>query len=68
MTISEYTDCLVDAPCRAAATRAYDELKSHGVKDPRAFGAAVRVFQHHHPEAPARDAHFIVADWLDPEA
>jgi hypothetical protein len=68
MTISEYADCLVDAPCRVATTRAYEGLKNSGVQDPRAFGAAVRVFQHHHPEAPARDAHFIVADWLDPEA
>ena len=67
MTISEYADCFVDAPCRAATTRAYQELRGHGVQDQRAFGAAVRVFQHHHPEAPSRAAHFIVADWLDPD-
>jgi hypothetical protein len=68
MMISHYADCLIDTPCRAATTRAYEELRRHGVKDQRAFGAAVRVFQHHYPQAPSRDAHFIVADWLDPEA
>ena len=68
MTVAEYTEYLGDAPCRAAATRAYEELLNHGVRDQQAFGAAVRVFRRHHPEAPSREAHFIVADWLDPEA
>ena len=68
MTTTAFEACVQDAPCRMAATRAYHELRDHGIDDRHAFGAAVRVFQHHHPEAGERDARFVVADWLDPEA
>ena len=61
-------DCGESGACRMAATRAYEELRSHGVRDRDAFNAAVRVFRHHHPNAPFREANFTVADWLAPEA
>ena len=68
MTMTNLQACTDDATCRMAATRAYAELRENGVGDQHAFGAAVRVFQYHHPEAAKRDATYIVADWLDPEA
>lgn len=54
--------------CRAAATRAYRELRRKGIMDMEAFDVAVRVFKHHHPEADPGEARFAVADWLVPEA
>lgn len=60
-------DCGESGACKVAAIRAYRELRTHGVVDRDAFRAAVRVFRHHHPETPHRDANFAVADWLAPE-
>lgn len=60
--------CGEASACRQAATRAYAALREAGVRDPRAFEAAVTVFRYHHPEAGSRQARHIVADWLAPEA
>ena len=66
--IAHHNTCQADAQCRTATTRAYSEMIASGARDPHAFNAAVRVFQFHHPDARARDAQYIVADWLDPES
>ncbi len=49
---------------RSAAVRAYDELRAQGHSDPRAFQTALVIFNLHHPEVPADDAKFFVADWI----
>lgn len=71
MDISAYNLPGAEQPakaCRVAAQRAYRELRDHGIRDEHAFGAAVRLFQHHFPATPSRDAKYIVAGWLAPDA
>ncbi len=50
--------------CKQAALRAYGELRARGRTDPAAFKATVEVYRHHHPETPARESNYIVADWI----
>jgi hypothetical protein len=66
--ISNDCDASSETSCRVAATRVYAELKKSGVGERSAFNAAVHLFRHRHPEAPASDAPYIVADWLEPQA
>jgi len=66
--ISNDCDASSETSCRAAATRVYAELKKSGVGERSAFNSAVHLFRHRHPEAPASDAPYIVADWLEPQA
>ena len=68
MTNLTFNDCSETSACRQAAVRAYEELRNNGVIDQDAFNAAVRVFQHHHPAELPRQARFIVADWIAPDA
>lgn len=51
--------------CRMATTRAYRELCSKGVHEPRAFTAAMRVFGYHCPSLNNDAARDIVAAWVD---
>ena len=51
--------------CRAATTKAYDELRKLGESDGDAYDAAVRIYRHHHPEQPRIEAYQVVADWLE---
>jgi hypothetical protein len=54
-------------PCKAAATRAYRELRQRGVPDRPAFEAAVMVYRCHHPETASSEAKWIVCDWITEE-
>ncbi len=51
--------------CKDAALRAYRELKGMGDSEGRAYDAAVRIFQHYHPESERIQAYETVGDWLD---
>lgn len=51
--------------CRAAAINVYQALKSRGDDESHAYEAAVRVFQHYHPECKKVEAYEAVANWLD---
>lgn len=51
--------------CKAAAVRAYLELREKGEGDVAAFDAAVHVFRLHHPEVPKVQALDAVSAWVD---
>ena len=51
--------------CRTAVLRVYRELRESGDREDRVFDAAVRVYQHYHPERQRVDAYQTVSDWLD---
>lgn len=68
MTNITLETCNENSACRKAAVRAYEELRDRGIIDAEAFDAAVRVFQHHHPAELPRQARYIVADWIAPDA
>jgi hypothetical protein len=55
----------VGCECYAAVTRVYRELRSRNISDAEAFDTATRVYQYHHPEAPASQAPHQVALWLE---
>jgi len=57
-------DVTINCACREAVVRAYGELKEKKVPNIAAFDSAVRIFRYHHPEIPALDARFTVADWI----
>lgn len=51
--------------CHDAVLRAYRELTEAGQREDRAYGTAVEVFRHYHPESSKVEAFQVVADWLD---
>ena len=53
--------------CKAAATRAYRELRQRGVPDRSAFEAAVNVYRCYHPESAGNEARRVVCDWIADE-
>jgi len=60
--------CDVDGEaCRRAVTRTYHELREHGIHDPMAFQASLRVYCLRHPEVPPADARDRVAAWISDE-
>ena len=50
--------------CYKAVTNAYRQLKNRGLSDDVCFDSAIKVFRHYHPELPARQAPYVVADWV----
>lgn len=50
--------------CAGAVVRAYDNLRTAGVDDDRAFLAATRIYRTHHPEGDMESARFRVASWI----
>lgn len=54
-----------EAPqCQGAVVRAYDNLRTAGVEDEKAFLAAARLYRTHHPEADLKDARSRIAGWI----
>ena len=53
--------------CRRAVTRAYRELRAHGVVDRAAFEAGVTLYRIRHPEILAHEARDRVAEWISEE-
>jgi hypothetical protein len=50
--------------CQGAVVRAYDNLRSAGVDDEKAFLAAARIYRTHHPEANMKSARSRIAGWI----
>jgi len=50
--------------CQGAVVRAYDNLRTAGVKDEKAFLAAARLYRTHHPEADMKSARSRIAGWI----
>lgn len=50
--------------CQAAVVRAYDNLRTAGVEDEKAFLAAARLYRTHHPEADMKSARARIAGWI----
>lgn len=50
--------------CQDAVVRAYDNLRTAGVKDEPAFLAAARTYRTHHPDADMKAARARIAGWI----
>lgn len=50
--------------CQGAVIRAYDNLRTAGVADEKAFLAAARLYRTHHPEADLKSARSRIAGWI----
>jgi len=50
--------------CQDAVVRAYDNLRTAGVKDEPAFLSAARIYRTHHPEADIKVARARIAGWI----
>jgi hypothetical protein len=57
--------CDVSDTCYRAVTTAYRELRARGETDRVSFHSALAVFRHYHPEVPAGEAPYVVAEWID---
>ena len=56
-----------DCPCRAAVERAFAGMTQSGAAYDSAFGVALRVFRHHHPEIEI-GASELVERWLSTDS
>lgn len=56
-----------DCACRAAVTRAFEGMTQSGAPYDSALSAALRVFQHHHPEYKV-GVKELVEQWIWPES
>ncbi len=57
--------CAENDACYRAVTAAYHQLRARGESDRIAFNSALAVFRHHHPEIPAANAPYLVAQWIE---